>query len=202
MRSRCAWRWSATSRPPTMPIRCWSASGQARSGHRDPVPPGRGEGEWIEVRNLLARGTASSRPLRLSGSFAGHRSRGDAGAALAPGSLRGAGAGPGRAAAGLPTAGSRTRPARAHRGRRSTTRDDASGVADVVTLAEADAVCRCSRVTYSAEGVRSGATLEFADRKLAALPDAGHAARAAARAPAHTRRVPAEPRRVTRPARR
>jgi hypothetical protein len=121
--------------------------------------PAAGEGEWIEVRNR-SRETLPLEAFRL-GDRSGATGRVDAGAALAPESLAVLAQDPVALLLAYPKLDP-TRVRRVAPWSALNNSDDATGVADVVTLIEADGV-PVQQVTYSAEGVRSGATLEFAD---------------------------------------
>lgn len=121
--------------------------------------PATGEGEWIEVRNREAL------PLALEQFRIGDRSGAagsvEAGVPLAPESLA--------VLAQDPVALLIARPALdATRIRRVTpwsalnNTDDATGIADQVQIVEADGV-PVERVSYSAEGIPAGVTLEYRD---------------------------------------
>jgi hypothetical protein len=122
--------------------------------------PAQAEGEWIEVRNVTRE------PLALEQFRVGDRSGAgggvEPGAALAPDSLA--------VLAQDPTALRMAQPALdGARVRRVTpwaalnNSDDATGVADQVVITEADGV-PVERVSYSAQGIATGVTLERAGR--------------------------------------
>ena len=131
--------------------------------------PAASEGEWIEVRNR----TRDALPLdafRL-GDRSGATGRVEAGATLAPESLAVLAQDP----VALLLAHPRLDPTRVRRvapWSALNNSDDATGVADVVTLVESDGV-PVHRVTYSAEGLVPGATLEYADGNWRPSPTPG-----------------------------
>jgi len=131
--------------------------------------PAASEGEWIEVRNRT-RDALALEAFRL-GDRSGATGRVDAGAALAPESLAVLSQDP----AALMLAHPRLDPARVRRvspWSALNNSDDATGVADVVTVTEADGV-PVERVSYSAEGVAAGATLEHAGGNWRPSPTPG-----------------------------
>ncbi len=131
--------------------------------------PAASEGEWVEVRNRTREALALD-GFRL-GDRSGAASRADAGATLAPESLAVLAQDP----TALLLAHPSLDPARVRRvapWSALNNTDDATGVADVVTLSEADGV-PVERVAYSAGGVASGATLEQADGNWRPSPSPG-----------------------------
>lgn len=121
--------------------------------------PATGEGEWIEVRNRDAL------PLALERFKVGDRSGAagnvEAGMALAPESLAVLAQDPGALLIARPSLDA-TRVRRVSPWAALNNSDDATGIADQVQVAETDGV-PVERVSYSADGIAPGITLEYRD---------------------------------------
>ena len=131
--------------------------------------PAAGEGEWVEVRNRSLDALALE-TFRL-GDRSGAAGRVEAGVTLAPESLAVLAQDP----SALLLAHPRLDAARVRRvspWSALNNSDDATGVADVVTLTESDGV-PVERVSYSAGGVAAGATLEYSDGNWRPSPTPG-----------------------------
>jgi hypothetical protein len=131
--------------------------------------PAAGEGEWVEVRNRT-RDPLSLDAFRL-GDRSGVAGRVEAGVALAPESLAVLAQDPSALLLAHPKLDA-ARVRRVSPWSALNNSDDATGLADVVTLAEADGV-PVQRIAYSAEGVASGVTLEHTDGNWRPSPTPG-----------------------------